>query len=75
MNDSEPRRYASLSWCVADIPETDPSMTDEQKEDWLASNESKLRDLLSTYGNEAIRAQLAYEGYNTTEEGEEEEES
>jgi len=66
--------YGGLSWTAADLQTLAPRMTLEQAEEWFAASEEKLRDRLVEKGWEVLETMLAYDGVDTRDAGDDNEE-
>lgn len=51
---AENEKYAQVTWCAEDIQTIRPDWTDEQAEDWLASNEKYIQSRMIEVGWEVI---------------------
>jgi hypothetical protein len=55
------RRYADIGWHVGDLTGM-TKMNDEEAEEWLLNNQSKIRDRLCELGHEVIECFLQMDG-------------
>jgi hypothetical protein len=51
---AEHKKYAQVTWCAEDIQTIRPEWTDEQAEEWLASNEKYIQSRMIEVGWEVI---------------------
>jgi hypothetical protein len=56
LENQEPTLYCTVSWCVADVLELRPEWTNEQAEDFLASNENRLQEMMIQRGWEILES-------------------
>jgi hypothetical protein len=59
---TEHEKYAQVTWCAGDIQTIRPDWTDEQAEDWLASNEKYIQSRMIEVGWEVIETLIGEDG-------------
>jgi hypothetical protein len=56
MQNQEPTRYCNVSWNIKDVKELRPEWSDEEAENFLATNEDKMLDLMIQRGWEILES-------------------
>lgn len=57
------KTYAKVAWTASDLDELTPSnWSDDQKEEWLANNASRIQQRLCELGHQVIEDLLQLDG-------------